>query len=59
MGAAMCMLFTATHPEMVRRLVMIDSFKPMSRENSQVVDFTRLSGNILVKRINQLHFRNV
>lgn len=43
MGASMCMLFAATHPEMVRRLVMIDSYKPMSRETSEVVDFTRLS----------------
>ena len=46
MGASMCMLFAATHPEMVRRLVMIDSYKPMSRETSEVVDFTRLSGNL-------------
>ena len=43
MGASMCMLFAATHPEMVRRLIMIDSYKPMSRQPCNVVDMTRLS----------------
>jgi len=43
MGGSMCMLFTATHPEMVKRLIMIDSYKPMSRKPSNVVDMTRLS----------------
>ena len=47
MGASMCMLFAATHPEMVRRLIMLDAYKPMSRESDQVVDMTRLSGNLL------------
>ena len=59
MGASMCMLFAATHPEMVRRLVMIDSYKPMSRETSQVVDFTRLSGKVSSKMTNELHFHIV
>ena len=48
MGASMCMLFAATHPEMVRRLIMIDSFKPMSRDPSLVVDMTRLSGALRI-----------
>ena len=43
----MCMLFAATHPEMVRRLIMIDSYKPMSRQPNNVVDMTRLSGKII------------
>ena len=47
MGGAMCMLFAATHPEMVRRLIMIDSYKPMSRQPNNVVDMTRLSGKII------------
>ena len=47
MGGSMCMLFAATHPEMVKRLIMIDSYKPMSRKPSSVVDMTRLSGNII------------
>ena len=44
MGGSMCMLFAATHPEMVRRLIMIDTFKPMSRELNNMVAMTRLSG---------------
>jgi len=41
MGAGMCMVFAATFPECVKRLVQLESLKPMSRNVEMTVDNTR------------------
>jgi pimeloyl-ACP methyl ester carboxylesterase len=42
MGGGMSMLFAATHPERVSRLIMLDIARPTSRKPADVVRMTRL-----------------
>ena len=39
----MCMMYSVTHPEHVKRLVMLDAIKPISRSVDSVVKRTRAS----------------
>ena len=44
----MCLLYTATYPEMVTRLVMLDVFKPACWEPEDIVEKTRNTGMVTV-----------
>lgn len=43
MGGGISALFSATYPEMVERLILVDSVKPVTRPRDRIIERTKLS----------------
>ena len=56
MGGAMSMMYTVTHPEHVKSLVMLDSAGPLPRSMDAMVKRTRASVDDLLSIENKLNF---
>ena len=54
MGGGMSLMYSVTHPEHVKRLVMLDAIKPVSRDIDSIVQRTRASVDELLSIENKI-----